>query len=66
MPTVEELKTIVQIEIDRHGDELISVAKTILANPESGFKEEKTSRLVTEKFKELSNFSFLRSDEPAR
>jgi amidohydrolase len=53
MPTVEELKAKAQAEIDRHGDELIRIARTILDNPEPGFKELKTSRLVAERFKEL-------------
>ena len=53
MPTTEELKAHARAEIDRRGDELILVAKTILENPEPGFREEKTSRLVTEKFREF-------------
>ncbi|PON17844.1 amidohydrolase [Candidatus Entotheonella serta] len=40
-------------EIDRHGSELIDIAKTILHNPEPGFREEKTSRLVAEKFRDF-------------
>lgn len=53
MPAIEELKAKAQAEIDRHGDELIRIARTILDNPEPGFKELKTSRLVAERFKEL-------------
>ncbi len=53
MPTTEELKARARAEIDRRGDELIRVAKTILENPEPGFREEKTSRLVAEKFREF-------------
>ena len=53
MSTVDELKASVQAEIDRHGDDLIGVAKAVLENPETGFREEKTSRLVGEKFTEL-------------
>ncbi|MCH8331615.1 MAG: 1-acyl-sn-glycerol-3-phosphate acyltransferase [Bacteroidetes bacterium] len=41
-----ELKEKARAEIDQRGDELIRVAKTILENPEPGFREEKTSRLV--------------------
>ena len=52
IPT-DELKASVRAEIDRRGDELIRVAKTILENPEPGFREEKTSRLVGEMFQEL-------------
>jgi amidohydrolase len=53
MPSKEELKAKVCQEIDQRGDEIVSVAKTIGDNPESGFKEMKTSRLVAEKFAEL-------------
>ena len=53
MPTKEELKAAVQAEIDRRGDELIGVAKTILDSPETGFREQKTSRFVAEKFREF-------------
>jgi amidohydrolase len=53
MPSREELKSRVCQEIDSRGEEIIAVAKTIMENPESGFREEKTSRLVTEKFTEL-------------
>ncbi len=52
MPTREELKAAVQAEIDRRSQELVSVAQTILKNPEPGFREQKTSRLVAEKFRE--------------
>ena len=53
MPTIDELKASVRAEIDRHGDDLIGVAKAVLDNPETGFREEKTSRLVGEKFAEM-------------
>ncbi len=53
MSTIEEIKSAVAAEIDRRGDELIDVAKTILVNPEPGFREEKTSRLVAEKFRDF-------------
>ena len=53
MPTIDEMKASVRAEIDRHGDDLIGVAKTVLANPEPGFREEKTARLVGEKFVDL-------------
>ncbi len=53
MPTKEDLKIAVQEEIDRRGQELIQIARTILANPEPGFRETKTSRLVGEKFREM-------------
>ncbi len=51
MPTPEEMKAVAQAEIDRRGDELVRIAKTILDNPEPGFREEKTSRLVAETFR---------------
>jgi amidohydrolase len=54
MPTIEELKTAVQAEIDRHGEELIQVAKTILHHPEPGFREQKTSRLVAQKLRDFA------------
>lgn len=53
MPTADELKASVQAEIDRRGDELIRIAKTILENPEPGYREEKTGRLVGETFQSL-------------
>ena len=53
MPTKDELKTRVQQEIDRHGEDLIQTAKTILEIPEPGFREQKTSKVVAEKFREL-------------
>ena len=53
MPTRQELKETACAEIDRRGDELIRVAKTILDRPEPGFREENTSRLVADKFREM-------------
>lgn len=53
MVSIEELKSIVCQEIDRRSEEIIGVAQTILENPEPGFREVKTSRLVGEKFSEL-------------
>lgn len=53
MPTREELKDRACAEIERRGDELVRVAKTILSHPEPGFREEKTSRLVADKFREM-------------
>ncbi len=51
MPTVDELKAAAQSELDRRGKEVVEVAQTILRNPEPGYKEFKTSRLVVETFK---------------
>ena len=51
--TVEELKAAVQTEIDRRGDDAVRVAKHILDNPEPGFREHKTSKVVAEEFGKL-------------
>ena len=53
MANTHELKLAVQSEIDRRGDELIQVARTILDNPEPGFREHKTSKYVADKFQEF-------------
>ena len=53
MPSKEELKQQVFQEIDRRSSEIIGLAKTILANPEPGFREFKTARLVADKFAEM-------------
>ena len=53
MPSREDLKRVVYSEIDSHAEEIIQVSRTILENPEPGFREEKTSKLVTSKFREL-------------
>ena len=53
MPSKEELKAKVCREIDCRSEEIIGVAKDILENPEPGFRELKTSRLVAQKFAEL-------------
>ena len=53
MPSKEELKRLVFDEIDSRADEIVNISKTILGHPEPGFREVKTSRLVTEKFAEL-------------
>lgn len=53
MPTREELKAKVCQEIDRRSEEIVSVARTILENPEPGFREQKTSKFIARKFGEL-------------
>ena len=53
MHSKEELKALAFREIDSRADEIIGLAQTILKNPEPGFREVKTSRLVSEKFAEL-------------
>ena len=52
MPSIEELKARAVAEIDARGEQLIRNAKTILDNPEPGFREEKTSWLVQSIFSE--------------
>ncbi len=52
MPSKEELKRRACAEIDAKADKLISISKNILKNPEPGFREVKTSQLVTSIFKE--------------
>ena len=53
MPSKEELKALAYREIDSRADEIVALAQTILKNPEPGFREAKTSRLVGEKFAEM-------------
>ncbi|MFQ6031128.1 MAG: M20/M25/M40 family metallo-hydrolase, partial [Dehalococcoidia bacterium] len=53
MPSREELKRLVYEEIDSHADELVNISQTILANPEPGFREVKTSQMVAGKFAEM-------------
>lgn len=53
MPTTDVLKAAVQEAIDRRGQELMQVAKTILGHPEPGFREQKTAQLVARKFREF-------------
>ncbi len=49
----EELKHRAAEVIESRADELIRLSKTILANPEPGFRETKTARLVAGKFAEI-------------
>ncbi|NQW24192.1 MAG: amidohydrolase [SAR202 cluster bacterium] len=51
--TVEELKKKACETIDKRKKEIIGLAEQVLANPESGFHEIKTSQLVAQKFQEL-------------
>jgi len=53
MPTNEELKQRACEAIERHKGELVAVAKTVLENPETGFHETKTSKLVSEQFQRM-------------
>ena len=54
MPDARVLKAKAQAAIDGRRDWLIAVAKAILRNPEPGFREVKTARLVSEKLNELN------------
>ncbi len=49
----EELKRRAAETIDSRADELVNLSKTILENPEPGFRETKTARLVAGKFAEM-------------
>ena len=53
MASIEELKATAQAAIDGRRDWLIETAQTVLRNPEPGFQEVKTARLVSEKLNEL-------------
>ena len=53
MPSKEDLKRRAFQEIDARSDEIVNLAKTILQNPEPGFRETKTSDLVARKFAEM-------------
>ena len=53
MPTKEELKGQICDAIDRRADQIIKIGETIRHNPELGFKEVKTARLVEQTLKEL-------------
>ncbi len=52
-PSKEELKRRAADVIDSRADELVSLSRTILENPEPGFRETKTARLVAGKFAEM-------------
>ena len=53
MLTVQELKQRACATIERRAQELIGVAQDILAHPEPGFSEVRTSQVVSRKFSEL-------------
>ena len=46
MASSDELKRIAFEEIDSRSDEIINITKTILNNPEPGFREINTAKLV--------------------
>ena len=53
MPSPEELKSRVFSEIDSRAEEIVRISRTILENPEPGFREVKTSGLVSAKLRQL-------------
>jgi amidohydrolase len=53
MPSKEDVKHLVCEAIDRRADQIIKIGETIRHNPELGFKEIKTARLVEQTLKEL-------------
>ena len=53
MASRDELKARVSAAIDSKAEEIVGVSQTILANPEPGFREAKTSGLVSTKLKEM-------------
>jgi metal-dependent amidase/aminoacylase/carboxypeptidase family protein len=46
MPTLDDVKRAVCEAIERQSEKIVTVGETIRKNPELGFKEFKTSRLV--------------------
>ena len=54
MPSKEDLKRLAFQAIDDRADEIVGLAQAILKNPEPGFRETKTSHLVSSMCAELS------------
>ena len=50
MTSKQDLKNRVRQAIDDKADEIVRVSKTILDNPETGFREVKTAKLVADLF----------------
>ena len=53
MPTRDDVKRAVCEAIDRQSEKIVTVGETIRKNPELGFKEFKTSRLVEDTMREI-------------
>ena len=53
MPTLDDVKRAVCEAIDRQSEKIVAVGETIRQNPELGFKEFKTSRLVEDTMREI-------------
>ena len=54
MASKEELKKKVSDRIDQRASDIVRLSKTILENPETGFREMKTAKLVSDCFKGAS------------
>ena len=53
MLSIEELKQKACATIEQHKDKLIDIAKDILNNPEAGYNETRTAKLVSDEFNRL-------------
>ena len=53
MASTQEIKDRVFAEIDARADEIVGVAREILAHPEAGYREVRTSQLVAERLRDL-------------
>ena len=53
MPTVSEMKALAMAEIESRKDEIIANAHEVLRNPETGFTEYKTTKIVQDKLRGL-------------
>ena len=51
--SIEELKQRACETIEKRKKEIVGLAQQVLANPEAGFRETKTSQLVADKFQEM-------------
>ena len=60
MTSKQELKNRVRQAIDDKADEIVRVSKTILDNPETGFREVKTAKLVADLFGAVGHLSIER------
>ena len=51
--TTEDAKSAAYAEIDRQGDEAVRISKKVLAEPEPGYREHKTSGIVASEFRRM-------------
>ncbi len=54
MPTIEETKSFAYKAIDEGGDAAVRISKSILANPEPGYRERKTAKVTANEFRRLN------------